>query len=287
MQAAGGNKELPVRDVTSNPPTFVRIEQFRKLVEDSQLEQSHKPLERWRVYSRELRRDPSLLAYYDFEPRKGNPSLLPNVAENAKDRSDGAITNATWSDGRMPGKHALLFNGPRDHVRVNVPQKTDDLTLAAWVCFHSLDGGQSSALFMNEQGQFHQVHWQLDNNERRLVFFTSFTAKAYMADESTANPKSWAIMTDSNLHRWMHLVVVFDHRDKHVRFYVNGRRLNEIDYGTSSPIAIGYARIGNWDQEARNLLGKIDELAIFGRPLTDEEVKRMHAEALTGKNSSK
>ena len=34
----------------------------------------------------------------------------------------------------MPGKHALLFNGPDRLVRIELPQKTDDLTIARCGC---------------------------------------------------------------------------------------------------------------------------------------------------------
>ena len=71
------------------------------------------------------------------------------------------VENATWSDGRMRGKHALLFNGPADYVRINLPQKVDDLTLAAWVCVEWLHDSLSSLLVSEKWGRKGQLAWQL------------------------------------------------------------------------------------------------------------------------------
>ena len=38
-----------------------------------------KPLHRWQAYSRQLRNDPALMAYYTFEKHRVNTSTLPNV----------------------------------------------------------------------------------------------------------------------------------------------------------------------------------------------------------------
>ena len=136
------------RRIAADPAAFVRVEQLPKLAEDLRL----KPFRRWQAYSRELRRDPSLLAYYDFQLEEGKPAVLRNVAANGDRSLDGVVENATWSDGRMIGKHALLFQNPADYVQINLPQKTDDLTLAAWVCLESIDGDYGGLLMSDGFG---------------------------------------------------------------------------------------------------------------------------------------
>jgi hypothetical protein len=301
---------LTVRRAEADPASFVRAGQVPKYAEEVRL----KPFRRWQAYSQELRRDPSLLAYYDFQQKPGQPAVLPNVAapggtiasdvaNNPKstantaipaesagvlaaeklvgstglNRLDGIVENAVWTTGRMPGKHALLFQSPTDYVRVEVPQEANDLTLAAWVCFDSLQGGISSALLMSEGWHTTgQVHWQVDNSEGRLVFSTTSVSEASAADNFSA--KSWVLVGGHQLHQWKHFVSVFDHQTKRVQFYVNGRRLNGVDYATSAPLSISHARIGGWDGGDRNFHGKIDELAVFGRPLADDEIRRMYDE---------
>ena len=137
-----------VRRGAADPAAFVRVEQFPKAAEEHRL----KAFRRWQAYGRELRRDPSLLAYYDFQQRDGQPSLLFNAAANGDRACDGVVENAAWSDGRMPGKHALLFQNPGDCVRLNLPQATADLTLAAWVSFDAFSSNlrDSSGLLISE-----------------------------------------------------------------------------------------------------------------------------------------
>ena len=54
----------------------------------------------------------------------------------------------------MPGKHALLFQNPGDLVRLNLPQATADLTLAAWVSFDAFSSNlrNASDLLTSEDG---------------------------------------------------------------------------------------------------------------------------------------
>ena len=105
---------------TADAAAFVRTEQLPKLA----AEQRFRAFRRWQAYSRQLRRDPSLLAYYDFQLEEGKPAVLRNVAANGDRALDGVVENATWSTGRMLGKHALLFRDPSDFVRIVLPRSS-------------------------------------------------------------------------------------------------------------------------------------------------------------------
>ena len=108
MEQNDSGKNLTVRQGQLDPIVFVRAEQLPKMAEEYRL----KTFRRWQAYSQQLRRDRSLLAYYDFQQKNASPSVLPNVAVGGDRAGDGVVENATWTIGRMPGKHALLFNGP-------------------------------------------------------------------------------------------------------------------------------------------------------------------------------
>jgi hypothetical protein len=263
-----GNRgsEMVVRHVAIDPATFVRAEQLPKLAGEQRL----KAFRRWQSYSQQLRRDPSLLAYYDFQQKPGSPAVLPNVADNGRGAFDGVVENATWTNGRMSGKHALLFNGPTDYVRLNLPQKSGSLTLAAWVCFDTLkDCGPAATLLGSEN--WHkpgQIHWMVDSGDRHVVLGCPIGGNA-------VGP---VVVDDRQFRRWMHLACVYDHATARAWFYVGGRRVSGVDFRPSDPICIGPAWIGNWNQERRNFRGSMDELVIFGRPLAAAEVQRMYEE---------
>ena len=271
VERSNGNGRVTVRRERIDAAVFVRAEQLPKLAADQRL----KPFRRWQAYSQQLRRDPSLLAYYDFQLEEGKPAVLPNVAANGDRALDGVVENATWSTGRMLGKHALLFRDPSDFVRVNLPQKTDNLTLAAWVCIDSLAENRVHALLAStgwlKPGQ---IHWQMARDGHLGLACTSGSL-----GNCDTRP---AVIGGDRLRRWIHLACVYDHAAGRVRFYVDGQNVGEVEYRTVGPIAIGPACIGNWDPrrnpdpEPRNLRGRMDELAIFGRPLSADEVQRMY-----------
>jgi len=278
VELADAGQKAVVRRGKADAGLFVRAGQLPQLSDQSRQKSAFKSFERWRAYSQELRRDPSLVAYYDFQRPPKDLSQLMNVAENGHDLHHGEIVKAAWCEGRMPGKDGLLFDHPTHHVRVDLPQKTDDITLAIWLCVDSLKEDYASALLMSESwGKVGQLHWQLDCSEKRLVFSTASVSNTEEFTITNGAAKSWEVVTGSRpLHGWLQLVSVFDHRAKHVRFYVNGRALNTVDYATFAPLAIGKARIGVWDRGQRPFHGKIDELVIFGRPLKDVDVRRMY-----------
>jgi hypothetical protein len=265
---------LTVQPIVLDPTVFVRSAQLAKLADEQKLT----PFLRWQAYSNELRRDPSLLAYYDFQQKPGEPGVLPNVAANGNKSLDGVVQQATWTNGRMPGKHALLFQNENDYVRLNLPQTVDDLTLAAWVnvasLHHELYQGNPSfnGLLMsatwNRPGQ---VHWQFDSQGR-----ARFTQFGINNGRDGREWKSSPVFDQARLGHWTHVAVAFD-RSSQVRFYVNGRLIDDIPAENRQriPICIGSAHIGGWEVEPRVFNGRIDELAIFGRVLAPGDIQKM------------
>ena len=173
----------------------------------------------------------------------------------------------------MLGKHALLFNGRADYVRVKLPQKIDDVTLAAWVCIYSLDNGLNALLMSDQASQQRIIHWEVQAGG--CVDFGLIGAGC----------SSRPVFDGSRLCRWTHLALAYDHAAEELRLYVDGRVTEKKVFPQRSEICIGPARIGHWDgsissPEAapRNLHGRIDEFAVFGRPLSEDELMRMYEE---------
>jgi hypothetical protein len=241
-----------------------------------------KPFRRWQTFSEGLRRDPSLLAYYDFQQKEGTPSVLPNVAANGDHSLDGVVENATWTTGRMPGKHALRFNGPDDYVGLNLPQKTDDLTLAAWIYVESLDEELTGLLMSDCWGHEGQLHWQLTRNGIVALDPYDTSGRAWIY-------KSAAVFDCHRFCRWTHIAVVYDHTVKTIRFYANGDPVGSADILMVTPLCIREARLGQWNMQGfngwggttRQFHGQIDELAIFSRPLSSEEIQRLFDTGIT------
>ena len=271
--------------VVVDPTIFVRSEQLR----DEAMGGKLKPFHQWQAYSNKLRRDPSLLAYYDFQPRgMGGLRFFPMRPAMARHRLMAIVTNATWASGRMLGKHSLLFQGASDHVAVDIPEKIDDLSLLAWVCMWRIENPLGALLASESWERTGQMHWQVDHDG--AVWLTLWNGKNYTY-------KSAPIFLAAQLSRWVQTGVVYDHRARLVKFYHNGQLISAEPIKKHVPICIGRAWIGNWrvgdlpedphdPSNVRNFRGRIDELAIFRRALSDEEVRRaFEAERLVATDS--
>jgi hypothetical protein len=261
-----------VQRVAIDPAAFVRIDQFPRPERDKRLNS----FRRWQTYSMELRRDPSLLAYYDFQLVGEKSAVLPNVTANGDRSRDGVVENATWTTGRMPGKHALLFLGRQDYVSVNLPQKARSLSLAAWICLDPAPDHMSNGILMSSGWLIPgQVHWQLDSLDGHMSF-------ACVSSEGSSPYSSPALLGDRWFRHWRHVACICDRAAGRIRLYLDGRCVADSAYRLTGPVSIGPAWIGNWDHGThqeygpRNFRGRIDELAVFGRPLGPDEVQRMY-----------
>jgi hypothetical protein len=246
-----------------NATEFVLPNQMRQYAEEQRL----KPLRRWQAYSRELRKDPALVAYYDFQMKDDNCAALPNLSAAGR-ALDGRVMGGDWIDGRLPDKLALKFNGRNDGVKIRIPQVMDDLTLAVWVYIDFFESEAGGILMSDGYGPQGRVHWQL-LKEGRFCFDT-------FGSEPKVSGKSSVCLTHDQYHRWIHLAVVYDHIAAKLRFYLNGSFVSEVSVGRHIPIQIGSARIGTWNgDDTRNFHGQIDEVAILNRAFSAGEVHRM------------
>ena len=59
-------------------------------------------------------------------------------------------------------------------------------------------------------------------------------------------------------------------------FYLNGRFDKETHQETAHPARLGPAQIGNWDRQDRKLSGRVDELLLLGRAMSDAEVHALY-----------
>jgi hypothetical protein len=265
------NNKSTVQSIAVAADRFTRPDQFVKVAEESR----QKAFRRWEAYSRQLRRDPSLVAYYDFQQQSDRPSVLANKTAGGDAALDGAIVSASQCNGRTPGKHALRFKSRSDHVELNLPQAVDDLTLAAWVCVESLktpsesEYGYSALLASNDWGKSPgQTHWHI-RSDGRLGLVVCNGLQWY---------SSKPLVDRNKFGRWNQWVVVYDHKAAKIACYADGNLVDEGVANPHAPIRFGPAWIGHWNgwEAGRNLYGRIDELAVFSRPLSADEVRRIY-----------
>ena len=209
-----------------------------------------------------LRADPSLVAYDDF-------AEVP------------AGTTASVAQGRFPGETALEFLRANDYAPIDVAGTYPQLTMMAWVRLDHVPDGFNSIYHADGWATTGQVHWMVVRG-RQMRFAVH--------DQSRVPETIWPESEHSiigDLGRWVHLATVYDSQEKVVRFFINGQFDHQVSLDVAPEAVLGPAQIGNWNpayrkqpievQHDRRLSGRIDELAIIGRSMSDQEINAYYA----------
>ncbi|MEM6915820.1 MAG: LamG-like jellyroll fold domain-containing protein [Verrucomicrobiota bacterium] len=241
----------------------------------------------WKEASLELRNDPRLVAYYDFENLTPVSRRLRNRASSGSE-FDGGIVGARVASGRWGDKSALDFRREGDRVRFDIPGEFDALTLFAWVRIDALDRNLNS-LFLTEYFDEREIHWQLSRDG--VIHFACSPMGVIDIDQHNRRFYSESFWDPGQSGQWFFIATTVEATavtggSDPVHHYVNGRRLG-FSGGTQmqKPIPrmrIGEADLGNWSEPIqprwalRTLNGRIDEFAIFREALTAEEISTLY-----------
>lgn len=235
--------------------------------------------DRWREASRKLQRDPSLWVYFDFE--HGTPSdwRLPNLGARSATVPDATIVGCQWQEGRWTAKPALEFRGVSDRVRLSVPGTCESVTLAAWVRVQGLDR-QINSLFMSDGFDAGTIHWLIRADG--VLGLTVIGAKG--GHQILTSPP---VLPVDQFGVWTHLAVVLNGPAKQAVHYVNGQPVSRHTVRLGPPYRMATAELGNWNAIGfpgndpfliRNFSGVMDEFCLFGRALSDPEIRALYTD---------
>lgn len=235
--------------------------------------------EQWRAASNRLDEDPSLLVHFDFEQVDTSEWRLSNASARKDTVGDATIVGCQWTEGRWPDKHALEFRSVNDRVRLDVPGKFDSLTLATWVRVQGLDR-QINSLFMSDGFEAGTLHWSV--RQDGVLALTAIGSEPRDHQICISPPA----LTLNQFGLWVHLAVVIDGGSKQVLHYLNGAAASEHALHIKPPFRVGVAELGNWNAKGfpkndpfmiRNFGGAIDEFCLFGRALSEQEIRALYS----------
>jgi len=192
---------------------------------------------------------------------EGTGSILHDLSPY---QNHGTIYGATW--GLEGKKHYLSFDGVDDYVRVpssdtlTIPDRTE-LTVTAWVKRNELNKFH----VIVSLGGWDRVGWTFRiESDNKLMFIARFT-------DGTITGEIEGGYIDTN---WHFVAVVYDGR---VHIYVDGEEVASSDYfgkvisGRDFPLKIGVLDTGELFFN-----GTIDEVRIYNRALSEEEIKQIY-----------
>ncbi len=215
-----------------------------------------------------------LISYWSFDA----PDVKGNTVIDLIGGNDGTIVGEPK---QVKGKigEAFEFGGEPDAIDVESPANGSldfgddtDFSLMAWIKVDEppvLGGGQSTIISKGDGGGNARILWKILTTQIQVT----------IANEGGGGPKidfnSVSDVVDGN---WHHLLFVADRSDT-TQIYIDGKLDAEggpsegTDVTTESPLFIGASvRIGKTTR--RYFQGLIDEVGIYNRVLTDNEIER-------------
>ncbi len=202
-----------------------------------------------------------LVAYWNFD--EGSGDVLHDVSGNG---NDGTIYGATWVDG-IKGK-ALNFNGEDNYVKIpNSPSLNPrNATFEAFVYINSYPqyGNASGIIFKYKSYQVN-LGCTFTKDDKSVWF-------GIWGDYLSGG--------ELTLHQWYQIIVTFSQTEIYegtAKLYINGKLIvseilmDRIDT-TTNPLIIGYKS----DTAGGHFNGIIDEVRIYNRALSPQEVKELY-----------
>lgn len=259
------------------------------LTEEVPLDERQKlVMQAWRDASAARVGDPSVLLYLRFLTNaEQSGDLLANEGGHAAGDSEALVVSGNWVEGRWPEKQALLLQGTADRIRFRIEERHPKLTFSAWIQPWQFDN-EFNALVMSQWGIPGEVHWQF-SKDGALRF--GVRPLKHRADGLFHRVFSDPLLPPEQRGIWHHLATTYDANARLVIHYLNGREVKRGTLPERIPLAFGHATIGNvtnpppdvWGM--RSLGGALDELAIFERVLSADEIRDLHQEGSPDRGS--
>ncbi|MEQ8188024.1 MAG: LamG-like jellyroll fold domain-containing protein [Candidatus Eremiobacterota bacterium] len=194
-----------------------------------------------------------LIGYWKFDEGEGTAAK-----DSSKNGKDGTVTGATWTEGKH-GK-ALDFQGEDNIVKMDLKidqsEKSKGATFCAWVYPSSISEGKHQVI-SSDNGDF---DWSILRDIDKWFVFTGL--EHYCTEMSV------------DVNTWQFLCAVYKPGNG-ITFYKNAEsfKIDDIGYEEdTNTLAIG-------ENPEEGFLepfdGKIDEVLIYDRPLSEEEIKKI------------
>ena len=270
----GQAARLTAQTLVEQPAASARFPRESEVI-DRAASADRRQLEAWQTHSEVLAADPSLVLYLDFESADHDRGIIRNRASGADPRTDGTLIGGEWTQGRWPGKQAVALQRVGDLIRTQLRSELNAATFMMSVRFEPTAPAEQT-LLLSPDVRPGQVYWLLSRRapnvpNHGLVFIKT---PAQGANLRLAAGRG---LTPQEREQWVNLAVVHDPATQRVRHYLNGELVKELPLLDATPLRLRELVIGNWGytREPRNLVGRIDELAVFNRALNAAEVRSL------------
>ncbi len=207
-----------------------------------------------------------LVAHWTFDDGAGTV-----VRDSSGNAHDGATNGSTWSwlaQGRFAG---ALHLEQGDYVTVDsFPNATPGWTVATWVQIASTNVGIGDATLISTEDVF-KGGWEMNLTALQSDLHYHF---GFWTGPGSYDYAHYECLGCIQPDRWQHLAAVVDGAAKTMAFYLDGvlQARHSIPQGISPGVST--LTMGRWatTDPARLLVGSLDDIAIWSRPLMSAEI---------------
>ena len=263
-----------IQKIPANSVAFISYPELAQTA----LENSTMRHQKWQYLIEEMRADEDILALYTFEGQGPRERSLVNQASFQNQFSHGAIVGCRWTNGRWPSKGSLEFKSPSDRIHFQSNEPYQAITLSLWIRLDAMPRRMTSLLSSSERSS-NSIDWALTPKGQITLKIQN--------DQNRKNHSftSSPILDRNMLGKWLHVVSVCNSNEKKVTHYLNSREISEHNFPKTGLTSIKFsaAEIGNSSIKSSNgktpikyFIGRIDELAIFGRSLNKNSIDHLY-----------
>ena len=227
----------------------------------------------WKLRSNTLATDPGLVLYLDFEATDSERGIIRNRAPQADPRSHASVIGGEWTQGRWPGKSAVAFQRVGDLIRTSLRTQLDAATFIVSLRIEPESPLMQTILLTSDVGPG-QIYWLISGRGTAtrpdgVIFIKTNDQSKDLRFDSKRR------FTPPELGQWHTLAVVHDPANHRIRHYLDGTLIKENPLDDAHPLKLRQLVIGNWGftTEPRNFAGRMDELAVFNRALSEQEIR--------------
>ncbi|MGA1794393.1 MAG: LamG-like jellyroll fold domain-containing protein [bacterium] len=217
-----------------------------------------------------------LVSYWKLDEGAGT-----TAADSINSNHGILLNDPLWTDGRS--LTALSFDGIDDYIEVpdSPTLNNPTFTLEAWIYLNQ-DLGNTQKRIISKQ-------FSLTHTYGMEVFGVGYGgATGNQINFHTSNGAGWTNLvsrTHLSTHTWYHVVATYDASEK--RIYINGQFDSSQSYENQTvdipaPLTIGALKMIDPQQFGFVFNGHIDEVAIYDRALTAEEILQHYQNGLAG-----
>lgn len=283
------SKNKAVRFSGDDKPRIIKVDKKRPIFIDSFLVLSEKEAARtfdaWKASRKKLLDDTSLLLFLNFQldPEQTKRNCISNrSSSHPRSPAEATLIGGRVGQGRWPGKDSLEFHVLSDRLLVSVPGELNNVTLSVSLRADEVERNLNS-IFMTEGFGHGTLHWQILNNvnngERGAIRMGIYEGRP--GKRRADNFDSPVVFNEETIGVWLRLAVVLDADKRTITHYLNGKALIRHDVPFDMKFNLEKSEIGNWTPSTvinpiRNFVGGFEELLLFSRALTDEEIESLH-----------